>query len=178
MIINYYSACTLKFNYQKKACHIPINHGAGDVLTWRRGPEHALAQGQSGQCGRIAHSFTVACFLSPRVVPNSKWEAFWELMRSLCYHSLSWKYVLCPNPGTGIAFINQVTQIKIMAAGKATEHSVIRFKKRSTLPAPLDSPTHWAERWEWNSQVQKPGSQEWFKPQASGPGHNNMWSWK
>lgn len=137
MIINYYSACTLKFNYQKKACHVPINHGVGDVLTQRRGAEHALAQGQSGQCGWIAHSFTVAFFFSHRVVPNSKWEAFWELIRSLCYHNLSWKYALCPNPGTRIAFINQVTQIKIMAAGKATEHSVIWFKKRSTLPAPL-----------------------------------------
>lgn len=56
---------------------------------------------------------------------------------ALCYNSLSWKYALCPNLGT--AFIIQVTEIKIMAAGKATatEHPVIRFNTRSTLPAPF-----------------------------------------
>lgn len=66
MFINYYSACALKFNYQKKACHIPINCGAGAVLTQRRGTEHASARGQS--CS------------APRVVPDSKLEAFWELI--------------------------------------------------------------------------------------------------
>lgn len=83
---------------------------------------------------------------------------------ALCCNSLSWKYALCPNLGTGIAFINQVTEIKIMAAGKptATEHPVIRFNTRSILPALLSIAQHTEQQHEngihkFRSQAVKSG---------------------
>ena len=123
VFVNDYRACTLKFNYQKKACHIPINHGVGDVLTWRTDTEPVSAQGQNGQCAQSGHSLLPFSFLLELYQTTNE-----RLSRSFVTiaHFGNMHFVQIQEQA------HQVTEIKSMPAGKSTavEHSAIKYSTK------------------------------------------------